>query len=376
MIQVSEIDINDKKQVKEFIRFPYDLYKNHPQWVPPLIIDVQLQLNPNKHPFYERSDADFFIAKDNGKVVGRIAALENKPYNEYHNKKDANFYLFELINEQAVADALFERLFEWAKKRKLNNVVGPKGFSALDGYGILVKGFEHHQMMNMMNYNYPYYSTLVENLGFEKEVDFVSHYAHIPDFRLPERIHRIADRIQKRGTLKVKRFSSRKELKSWAMKIGRAYNNSFVNNWEYYPLTDNEIDFVLQTILYVADPRLIKIITHNDDVVGFLFGFADVSRAMQRAKGHLFPFGLFDILINLKNTKWIAVNGAGILPEFQGHGGNALLYSEMEKTVLSHDNFEHADFTQIAETAVQMRKDLTNIGGVPYKNHRVYHRNI
>lgn len=376
MITVNKIDLNNKQQVKEFIKFPYQLYKGHPQWVPPLIIDVELQLNPNKHPFYEHSDAEFFIAKDNNTVIGRIAALENKPYNKYHKTKNANFYLFETIDDQEVANALFYRVFEWAQKRGLNNVVGPKGFSVLDGYGILIEGYEHHQMMNMMNYNYPYYPALLENLGFEKEVDFVSHYAHTTEFRLPERIHRIADRVKKRGTLQVKRFNSRKELKAWANKIGRAYNNSFIDNWEYYPLTDNEIDFVLQTMFYVADPKLIKIITHNDDVVGFLLGFADVSRAMQRAKGHLLPFGIIDILIDLKRTNWIAVDGAGILPEFQGHGGNALLYSEMEKTVLARSNFEHADFTQIAETAVQMRKDLTNLGGKPYKNHRVYHKQI
>ena len=121
--------------------------------------------------------------------------------------------------------------------------------------------------------------------------------------------------------------------------------------------------------MIVADPKLIKIIAHGDDVVGFLFGFPDLSAALQRARGHLFPFGLLDLLLEMKRTKWIAMNGAGILPEFQGRGGNALLYSEMEKT-MAEFHFEHADLTQIAETAVQMRQDLVNVGGKPYKNHR------
>jgi hypothetical protein len=125
----------------------------------------------------------------------------------------------------------------------------------------------------------------------------------------------------------------------------------------------------------VADPRLIKVILHGDDVVGFLFGFRDVSAAMQRIKGRLLPFGIIDLLLEMRRTNWISLNGAGILPEFQGLGGNALLYAEMENTVRDF-GFDHAELTQVAETAVQMRKDLENIGGKAYKNHRVYIRDV
>jgi galactokinase/mevalonate kinase-like predicted kinase len=132
----------------------------------------------------------------------------------------------------------------------------------------------------------------------------------------------------------------------------------------------------LETILTVADPRLIKIITHNEvDAIGFLFGFPDLSAALQRAKGKLLPFGIIDLMMEMKRTKWVSLNGAGVLPEFQGVGGNALLYVEMEKT-LHEFNFDHADLTQVAETAVQMRHDLENVGGKAYKNHRVYHKKI
>ena len=125
----------------------------------------------------------------------------------------------------------------------------------------------------------------------------------------------------------------------------------------------------------IADPKLIKIISHDQDAVGFLLGFRDVSAAIQRSKGKLLPFGLIDMLLEMRRTKWVAMNGAGILPEFQGRGGNALLYSEMEKTVKEF-GFEHADLTQVAESAVQMRQDLVNLGGKPYKNHRVYSKKL
>ncbi len=120
---------------------------------------------------------------------------------------------------------------------------------------------------------------------------------------------------------------------SWAKRIGEAYNKTFVNNWEYYPLTDNEIKFALDNIITVVDPKLLKIITHNDDVVGFLIAFPDVSAALQRANGNLNPLSLADLLLEMKRTKWVSLNGAGVLPEYHGRGGNALLYYEMEKTI-------------------------------------------
>ena len=375
MLTVEKIDTSDKSQVRQFIKLPYRLYKDHPQWVPALFIDAEMQLNRNKHPFYEHSDADFFVALRDNQVVGRIAALENRRYNQYHGTRQVQFYLFECLDDLEVAQALFERVFDWAHSRKLIQVVGPKGFGALDGYGMQIEGFEHRQIMTMMNYNYPYYPKLVEPLGFTKVVDFASCYLHTDDFRLPERIHRIAERVQQRGILKVERFRTKADLKAWAKRIGQAYNKAFVNNWEYYPLTDNEIIFLLQNILLVADPRLVKVITHKDEAVGFLFGFPDLSAALQRAKGRLLPFGIFDLLLEMKRTKWLALNGAGILPEHQGRGGNALLYSEMEKT-LRDFNYEHADLTQVADSAVQMRRDLENIGGKVYKNHRVFVKNI
>ncbi len=374
MLKIEKIDTSSRSEVNDFVRLPYRLYQNHAQWVPPLFIDANMQLNRQKHPFYEHSDADFWVARRDGKVIGRIGVLENRRFNDYHHTKEATFYLFECEDDSEAASALFDRAFEWAHQRGLDTLIGPKGFGVVDGYGMVVEGFEHRQIMTMMNYNYPYYPKLVEALGFEKEVDFVSCY--LPgDFHLPDRIHQIADRVQQRGTLRVQRFQTKKDLKNWSDKIGKAYNSAFVHNWEYYPLTEREIKFLLDNLLTIADPKLIKVITHNDDAVGFLFGFPDASAALQRAKGHLNPVSLVDLLIDLKRTKWIALNGAGILPEFQGRGGNALLYTEMEKTVRDY-HFDHADLTQVAETAVEMRADLIKLGGKMYKNHRVYRKKI
>jgi len=359
-----------------FIHFPFDLYKGHPQWVPPFIMDVKTMLNPDKHPYYEHSDAEFFIAEKNGEVVGRIAALENKPFNRYHEAKDAEFYLFDSINEQAVANALFETVFEWARRRGLNKLVGPKGFGPLDGYGIQVEGFEHRQMMNMMNYNYPYYPELVENLGFTKIVDFVSSYVDPQIFQLPPKVRKAAEIAKKRGTFRVLNFKNKRDLRKWAGRIGDAYNKAFVRNWEYYPLTQREVDFVVDNVMTIVDPDLIKIIVKKDEVVGFVFPFPDVSAAMQKNKGKLGPFAIIRLLIEIKRTNWVSFNGVGVLPEYQGLGGNAILYAELEKSMHQKTQFIHSELTQVAETAEQMRKDLKNLGVEFYKNHRVYQRDL
>ena len=376
MLNIEKIDTDNKPQVRRFVDLPYRLYKDCPQWVPPLHVDAYMYLNRKQHPFHEHSDVDFFIAVRDGRDVGRIAAIENKPFNTYHNVKESNFFLFECENDLEAATALFNTVAEWSQARGLDTVVGPKGMGPLDGYGVLIFGHEHRQTMTMLNYNFSYYQQLVEAQGFGKEVDFVSCFLPADQFQIPERVERITQRVMQRGGLQVKKFKNKKELVSWASRIGKAYNNAFVNNWEYYPLTQREIDFVVSNIMTIADHRLIKIITHGDDVVGFLFAFHDVSAALQRARGRLFPFGLLDILLELKRTNTVAVNGMGILPEFQGHGGNAMLYSEMGHTLLDFKQFTHVEMTQVAETTEQMRADLKNLNGVEYKNHRVYRKSI
>ena len=376
MLNIHKVDLRDKADVMRFIQLSFDLYAGHPQWVPPFIVDLKTMLNPDKHPYYEHSDAEFFIAENDGVVVGRIGALENKPFNMYHSAKDAEFYLFECVNDQDVANALFETVFDWARKRGLNKLIGPKGFGPLDGYGIQIEGFEHRQMMNMMNYNYPYYRDLVENLGFTKIVDFVSSYVQPQAFQLPPKVRKAAEIAKKRGTFQVLAFKNKRELRKWAGRIGQAYNKAFVKNWEYYPLTQREIDFVVDNVMTIVDPDLIKIIVKKGEVVGFVFPFPDVSAAMQKNKGKLGPIAILRLFSEIKRTDWISFNGVGILPEYQGLGGNAVMYAELEKSMHQNAQFVHSELTQVAETAEQMRKDLKNLGVQFYKNHRVYQREI
>lgn len=374
-VTIEQIDTTKKSQIRRFVRLPFRLYQDDSNWVPPIIVDQEAQLDKSKFPFYEHSDADFFVAVEDGRDVGRIAAIENRRFNQYHGTRKAQFYYFECENDLDAATALFGRVVEWAQRRGLDTIIGPKGLGPLDGYGILTDGFQHRQMMTMMNYNPPYYPKLLEVLGFSKEVDFVSCYASSKTFTFPEKVHLIADRVKERGSFKVINFHSVRDLKKWAGRIGEAYNQVFVHNWEYYPLTEKEIAYVVSNLEMIANPELIKIILYEEKVVGFLFAFPDIAPAIQRSRGRLLPFGLIDMLLEMRKSRWLAVNTAGVLPEYQGRGGNALLYSELENTIVKH-HFEQAALYQVAETAVKMRSDLLNLGGTYYKNHRVYQRKI
>ncbi len=375
MVSVRKVDTNSRKEVNNFVNFPFKIYEGVEAWVPPITADIKTMLNKNKHPFYEHSEAEFFTAEKNGEILGRIACIENKKYNEYHDKKQSSFYLFECVEDEKVAEKLFNHAFEWSRKRGLDYIVGPKGLSSFDGYGFLIEGFDKRQMMTMMNYNKGNYPKYAEAAGFEKIVDWVSSYVNIKEFQMPEKILLVSEKVKQRGRFKVHKFTSKKELKKWAWRIGQAYNKSFINNWEYFPLSDKEIKFVLDDIMVVAVPELIKVITYDDDVVGFLLAFPDISAALQKHSGKLNPISILSYLRELKQTNWISFNGIGILPEYKGFGGNALLFSEIYETAHS-SNFIHGELTQIAESATQMRKDLENLGVHPYKNHRIYGRKL
>jgi len=375
MLTVKKVDLDSKSEVKQFVQFQYDLYKDCPQFCPPFRADITLMMNKKKHPFYEHSDGEFFIAERDGRIVGRIAVFVNTLFNEYHKVKKGQFYFFDSIDDQEVANELFSNAFNYCRQQGIEQLVGPKGLSAFDGYGILYKGFEHHQMMTMMNYNYSYYPKLLENIGFEKEVDFASCYLTKDSFVLPEKIREVARRVIERGKFKILEFKNKAQIRAMADEIGAAYNNTFINNWEYYPMTKGEIKLLASNLIDVINPRLIKIITYDTKIVGFLVAFPDITKALQRHNGRITPFALVDILFSLKNTDWVSLNGAGVLPEYHGRGGNALLYYEMEKT-LKDVGFTYWELTQVAETAVQMRKDLTTAGGDFYKTHRVYRKQL
>jgi len=373
-MDIRQIDLADRKQVRDFLDLPFRIYRDTPQWVPPLTGDERLRLDPKRHPFYRHSAAAFFVAYRDGRPVGRLAVLDNRRYNDYNREKTAFFSLFECLPDPESAAGLFESACDWAQARGLDRIEGPKGFTALDGLGLLVKGFEYRPALGLP-YNPPYYPDYLERLGFEKLTEIVSGYLD-PGFEFPARIHALAGRLQERRGLRIARFHSRRELRPMLKHLKALYNGALEDTSGGTPITDEEVKAMADQMLWFADPNLIKIVIKDEQPVGFLLAYPDISAALQKTKGRLFPFGWLTILTELRKTDWIDINGAGLLKEYRGLGGTAILYSEMFKSVVENPRYRHAEVVQIGLENDRMQREMENFGIDFCKLHRLYRKDL
>jgi hypothetical protein len=373
-VQIEVVQSARSRAGRMFVDFPHRLYKGCAQWVPQFRRDIRVILD-RRHPFFERGQACFFVATRGGRPVGTVGAIDNAAYNAFHGSRIGHFHFFDCVDDRAVSHALLSAAFEWLHGRGMQRVVGPYGFGFM-GMGALVEGFSHRAVMTMMGYNHPWYGPALEAEGFVKLRDQMSMYIDAQKFRLPDKVRRVAEIAMKRGSFEVPELRSRKDLVKRAAEIGRVYNESFESHGdEFYPLSDREIRQITSDLVTVADPALIKLLVSRGQVAGFLFGFPDLSAALQRSRGRITPWGIIDLLREYRRTRWLVVNGAGILPRYQRLGGNALLYSMLEK-MAAKKRFLHVDAVQIAETTEMMLADISTLGGKVYKVHRLYARDL
>jgi hypothetical protein len=371
-MKIIEFDPSNHYRIQQFIDLPYRVYRGIDQWVPPLVTDIKGIFDRRNNPFYKHSTASFFLAvTDDGSPVGRLAVLNNRNYNSYNHTRNAFFCQFECYQDRHAARELFEAGFEWARKQELESIIGPKGFSTLDGMGLLVKGFEHRPAFGI-SYNPAYYPELIESVGFKGESDIVSGYLG-SSFSFPDKINRVSDLVQHRKGLKIVRFRNKRELRKMIPKITEMYDEMLLGTTGNVPLTDEEANTIANQIIWFANPHLIKIIEKDNKPVGFLFAYPDISSAIQRTKGQIYPFGWIQLLLEMRRTKWININGAGIMEQYQGLGGTAILFSEMYKSVLE-GGFKHAELVQIGVDNDKMQRELRELGIDFYKTHRIYQR--
>jgi len=374
-VRVRKLNTARRRDVRAFIRFPFDLYRDCPQWVPPLLPAMRFALDRRRYPFYRRSDADFFLVESEGQVLGRIAALENRPYNAFHGTRAAFFYYFEVVEDLQAARLLLSAAFDWARQRGLDTMYGPKGLIRSDGHGVLVEGFEHRPALGIP-YNYAYYDAYLRDSGFVKELDYLSGHL-TADYQLPPRVHEIAERIKARRGYRIQSFTSKKEMRRLVPLVHKIYQEAFVQVWGYYPVDEAEIAIMVERVVSIADPRLIKLVWKGDEAIGFVIAYPDVSAAIQRIRGRVWPLGWLAILREMRRTKWVNFNGVGVIPKYQGVGANAVLYSELAKTFADHHfQFEHGDFVQVAEINLESLGDATMLGIPMYKRHRVYRKDL
>jgi hypothetical protein len=376
-VAVSIQRVAGRRAERGFIELPHRLFRDVPQWVPWFRADMRRMVS-RKHPFFEHSDAEFFLARRGDRVVGRLSVQENTRYNAHQKMQGAHFYFFDAEDDQEAVTGLFEAALAWARGRGLDTLMGPFGLGGSTGNGILVDGFEHTAAMTMMNWNPPWYARLLEGAGFAKHFELYSAHLDASTFRLPDRIRGVADHVLARKRFSVLRFRNKAELKKLAAKIGEVYNVSLAadpTHRDAYPLTPAELRLATNDIMTVADPQLIKVLAYDGEIVGFVFGFADVSKALKRNDGRIGPIAILRLLRALRTAPDLIIDGAGIMPKYQRLGGNALLYATLEETARARA-FRSVDLVQVADTTSLMLSDIQTLGGTVWKTHRVYKRAV
>jgi GNAT superfamily N-acetyltransferase len=349
----------DKKELKKFVKFNIELYKGNPYHVPGLIDEEMMTLDKDKNPAFEIGEAICFLAYRDDKIAGRIAGLINYRSNEVWKQKRARFGFVDFIDDDEVVDALFNAVETWAKEKGMDELHGPLGFTDLDHEGMLIDGFDQVGTMATI-YNYPYYPRHMERMGYEKEQDWKEFKIYIPD-KIPEKHLRIGEIVKKKYGLKTMKFKNRKEIWPYAYKIFHALNAAYSPLYGFAPLTDKQISYYVNMYIPMIRLDMVTVIIReaDDEVVGFGITLPNLSKALKKAKGRIFPFGIIPLLRALKSKpKVVDLYLTGVLPEYRGKGVNALLFNDLIPVYIKA-GVEYAESNPELETnnAVQAQWD-------------------
>lgn len=336
--------VTTKKELKDFIRFNYELYKGNQYSVPDLYDDMLNTFSKEKNAAFEFCEADYFLAYKDGKLVGRIAGIINNKANEVWNKKEVRFGWIDFIDDLEVSKALLDTVAEWGKSRGMIQLQGPLGFTDFDAEGMLVEGYDQLSTMATI-YNYPYYPEHMEKLGFEKDADWVEYKIYIPD-AIPEKHQRISDLIQRKYNLEIKKYTSSKAIANeYGQQIFELMNEAYSQLYGFSPLSQGQIQQYIKMYLPIVDLKMITLITDaGGTLVGVGISMPSLSIALQKAKGKMLPFGWYYLLkaLFLKKPKVLDLLLVAIKPEYQNKGVNALLFSDLIP-VYQKMGFEYAE---------------------------------
>lgn len=336
MADYKVIEVLDKSSLKKFVRFPDELYKGCPQYVPALHSDQIKSLTKVSTLSY--CTRKMWMVTDGKKVVGRICAMINPRYNERFGKKRVRFGWFDCINDIEVARLLIGTAEDWAKKEGMTEIHGPLYYNTLGKQGMLVEGYENIPPFNCL-YNFPYYNDLVTSLGFEKECDWVQ-YKMVANHGVPDKARRVAKMVMERYNLHFGSLDQLKKDPGMVRKFFRVYNESFASSvYNFIPFTDAEIEEEAASIMpYISDRISSIVFDENENIVAFGISFPSISKALQKAKGRLFPFGWIHLLKAMHDyeTTDLMINGA--VPEWQNKGVSAIYYKEMADKAIKVGN--------------------------------------
>lgn len=337
--------VTTKSDLKRFIRFNYEFYKNNPYSVPDLYDDMLNTFSPQKNAAFEFCEADYFMAFRDGKMVGRVAAIINRRANETWKKNTVRFGWIDFIDDIEVSTALIDTVKQWGKERGMTEIEGPLGFTDMDAEGMLVEGFDQLSTMATI-YNYPYYPQHMEKLGLVKSADWVEMKIYVPD-AIPEKHKRISEIISKRYNLHIRKLKSKKEVYKTGIghEIFRLINEAYTPLFGYSRMTERQIDQYVNMYVPVLDLRMVTLVENEkNELVAVGISMASLSRALQKAKGRLLPFGWWYLLKALmwKRPKVLDLLLVAVRPDYQGKGANALLFTDLIP-IYKKMGFEYAE---------------------------------
>ena len=366
--------VTTRSDLKRFIRFNYEFYKDNKYSVPDLYDDMLHTFSPKRNAAFEFCEADYFLAYREGKIVGRVAAIINHRANEQWDKKTVRFGWIDFIDDQEVSRALIETVKQWGRERGMDTIEGPLGFTDMDAEGMLIEGFDQLSTMATI-YNYPYYPVHMERLGLEKSADWVEMKIFVPD-EIPEKHKRISDIIARKYNLHIRKLTSKKEVRESGIghQIFRLINDAYAPLFNFSRMTERQIDQYVNMYVPVLDLRMVSIVENEqNEIVAVGISMASLSEALQKAKGRLFPFGWYYLLKALlwKRPKMLDLLLVGVRSDYQNKGVNALLFTDLIP-VYQQLGFEYAESNPELELNEKVQNQWQYFKTEQHKRRRCY----
>ncbi|WP_289769420.1 N-acetyltransferase [uncultured Duncaniella sp.] len=365
-----------KKELTRYVQFGIDLYKGNPYFVPPLIFDDVNTLLPEKNPAFDFSEAQAFMAYRDGKPVGRITAIINRMLNGKTGRKEARFGFVDFINDPEVSSALFNATEQWARDRGMTDMIGPMGFSDMDHEGMLVEGFDEMGTMATI-YNYPYYPEHMDKMGYRKDTDWIEFRITIPE-RLPEKMERIAEIVLNKYKLKIKKFTSAKQVKEqYGEALFKLINEAYAELYGYSPLTDRQIDYYIDMYLGFLKLDYVSIVVDSDEnLVGVGISMPSMTKALQKSKGKLFPFGWWHMLRALKgHNDVVDLMLIAVKPEYQSKGVNSLFFYDLCNLFI-RDGVRYAETNLELEENIHVQSQWEYFDRRQHRRRRAYRKSL
>ena len=370
-MSVSIREVSSKKDLKKFIWFGINLYKDCKFAAPPLFMDDLLNLSKGKNPALDFCDTAYFIAYKDNKIVGRIAAIINPVANETWNQKNARFGWVDFIDDLDVSKALFDTATAWANNKGMTAIHGPLGFTDLDHEGTLIEGFDKLGTLATI-YNYPYYPKHFEQYGFVKDVDYNEYLITVPEV-FPEKYFRIAEIVKQKYNLTSKHFKKRKQVvDKYGLKIFELLNLCYKDLYGFTKLNQNQIDFYIK--LYFSFFRLDTVsivVDQKDDVIALGIAMPSFTKALQKAKGNLFPFGWYYMLKALNKNDVVDLYLMAVHPDYQNKGVNSVMFADIMPNS-AKNGYKFAESNPELETNTKMSSQWGTFEHVNHKKRRVY----